>query len=207
GGSRREQRQYHGDAAARGDRVRQPDLEVGPSRIHVRQQEYRRCRRDDAARNQDWTLPDPPRQLPEPRRDQEYDQRPRHKREPRPNRRIPPDVAEKLDVAEKHDREPRAVEELTEVRPTKLALGKEVEREHRIDGGGAPGDERAEHHQTAEKRSDGPGTRPSPLAGLNEREREENERDRDDDRSDGVGQPRTFRLARLIQQPRPEDRD
>src|SRR4029077_1960895 len=121
--------------------------------------------------------------------------------------RISPDLAEKLDVPEEHDREPRAVEKLTEVRPAKAALGEKVEREHRVDDGGAPDDERAEQHDAAEERSDRPGTRPPPLAGLNDREREQNERDRDDDPSDGVGEPGTSRLARLVQQPRPEHRD
>src|SRR6266478_9193048 len=162
---------------------------------------------DDAARNQDRTLPDPSRELPERRREQEDDEWPGCHREPGPDRRITPDVAEKLDIPEKHDREPRAIEELTEVRPAKAALGEEIEGEHRIDDGGAPGDERAEHHESGEESSDGPGTRPSPCVGLNDREREEDEPDRDDDRSDGVGQPGTFRLPRLVQQPRPEDRD
>src|SRR6266478_7893870 len=116
---------------------------------------------DDAARNQDRTLPDPSRELPERRREQEDDEWPGCHREPGPDRRITPDVAEKLDVPEKHDREPRAIEELTEVRPAKAALGEEIEGEHRIDDGGAPGDERAEHHESGEESSDGPGTRPS----------------------------------------------
>src|SRR4029077_15090512 len=143
----------------------------------------------------------------ERRGEHEDDEWPRRHRQPGPDRRVTPDLAEKLDVPEKHDREARAVEKLTEGRPAKAALGEEVEREHRVRDGGATSGERAEQHDSAEERSDGPGTRPPPRAGLNDRKREENERDGDDDRPDGVGQPRTVRLARLVQQPPSEDRD
>ena len=179
----------------------QPDGEVGRSGIHSREQEQRRGRGDDAARNQDRTLPDPSREPPERRGEQEDDEWPRRHRQPGPDRRVTPDLAEKLDVPKKHDREPRAVEKLTEVRPAEAGLGEEVECEHRVRNGGAPSGEHAEQHDTAEERSDGPGTRPPPRAGLDDRKREENERDCDDDRPDGVGQPRTVRLARLVQQP------
>src|SRR5262249_34367587 len=203
----REQRQHHRDADARQEREGQPDGEVGGSGIHSREQEQCRGRGDAAARNQDWTLPDPSRKPPEPRGEQENDEWPRRHRQPGPDRRVPPDLAEKLNVPEKHDREARAVEKLAEVRPAKPALGEEVEREHRVRYGGASSGERAEQHDGAEERSDGPGTRPSPRAGLHDRKREKNERDGDDDRADGVGQPRTVRLARLVQQPPSEDRD
>src|SRR5262249_759602 len=191
---------------ARQEREGQPDGEVSRSGIHSREQEQRRGRGDDAARNQDRTLPDPSRESPELGGEQEDDEWPRRHREPGPDRRETPDLAEKLDVPEKHDREPRAVEKLTEVRPPKAGLGEEVEREHRVRDGGAPSGERAEEHDSAEERSDGPGTRPPPRAGLNDRKREENERDGDDDRPDGVGQPRTARLARLTQHPPAEAR-
>src|SRR3989442_1315607 len=206
-GGRREQRQHHRDADARHEREGQPDGEVGRSGIHSREQEQRRGRGDDATRNQDRALPDPSREPPERRGEQEDDEWPRRHREPGPDRRVTPDLAEKLNVPEKHDREARAVEKLTEVRPAEAALGEEVEREHRVRDGGAPSGERAEQHDSAEERSHGPGTRPPPRAGLNDREGEENERDGDDNRPDGVGQPRTVRLARLVQQPPSEDRD
>src|SRR5258705_9318377 len=206
-GGRREQRQHHRDADARHEREGQPDGEVSRSGIRSREQEQRRGRGDDAARNQDRTLPDPSRESPELGGEQEDDEWPRRHGEPGPDRRVTPDLAEKLDVPEKHDREPRAVEKLAEVRPAEPALGEEVEREHRVRDGGAPSGERGEQHDSAEERSHGPGTRPPPRAGLNDREGEENERDGDDNRPDGGGQPRTVRLARLGQQPPSEDRD
>src|SRR5207253_5739777 len=120
-------------------------------------QAHRRGRGHGAARNQDRALTDPPREPPEQRGAHEDDEWPRRHREPGPDRRVTPDLAEKLDVPKKHDREARAVEKLTEVRPAKPALGKEVEREHRVRDGGAPSGERAEQHDSAEERSHGPG--------------------------------------------------
>src|SRR5262249_55055099 len=189
------------------ERERQPDGEVGRSGIHSREQEQRRGRGDAAARNQDRTLPDPSREPPERRGEQEDDEWPRRHRQPGPDRRVSPDLAEKLNVPEKHDREARAVEKLTEVRPAKAALGEEVECEHRVRDGGAPSGERAEQHDSAEERSDGPGTRPPPRAGLHDRKREENERDGDAARPGGVGHPQPAGRARLAQQPPPKDRD
>src|SRR5207244_5335914 len=132
------------------EREGQPDGEVGRSRIHSREQEQRRGRGDDAARNQDRTLPEPSREPPERRGEQEDDEWPRRHRQPGPDRRVTPDLAEKLDVAEKHDREARAVEKLTEVRPAEAALGEEVEREHRVRDGGGRSGERAEQTDSDE---------------------------------------------------------
>ena len=196
------------DADARHEREGQPGAgEVGRSgENHSREQEQCRGRGDAAARNQDWTLPDLSREPPE-RRGEQNDEWPRCHREPGPDRRVTPDLAEKLDIPKKHDREARAVEKLTEVRPAEAALGEEVEREHRVRDGGALSGERAEQHDSAEERSTVRVLDRPPRAGLNDREGEENERDGDDNRPDGVGQPRTIRLARLVQQPPSEDRD
>src|SRR5205823_7418016 len=89
---------------------------------------------------------------------------------------------------------------------SKAALGEELEREHRIRHGGAPGDECADQRETAGERAEGPQIPPSPLVGLNDPERDEDDRDRDGRGADEIGQTGAFRLARLVEEARSEDR-
>src|SRR6185436_12917463 len=63
-------------------------------------------------------MPDPPCELAEAGRDQEDDERAWRHGEPDSNRRVAPDVAQKLHVAEEHDREAGAVAHRTTKAPT-----------------------------------------------------------------------------------------